>query len=276
MLSFVVDADRCTRCGWCVKDCPSRIIVLEAKGVPAIPSGLEARCIQCQHCLAVCPTAAVSIFGRNPDASLPVVRGDLPTFAQMSRLARSRRSVRHYRNENVDPAVLREVLAAAANAPTGVNSRKLTFTVIDDRDVMQRLRAQVMTALVAAQRSGRIPPRFSYLEAAVTAHVEQGADVIFRGAPHALVVSAPADAPCPGQDVPLALAYFELLAQSAGIGTVWWGMLHLVLEMLPELKPLIGLPEGHIYYAMLFGPPAVRYPRTVQRDDAAVVRRIRL
>ncbi len=276
MLKFVVDPDRCTRCGWCVKDCPSRIIAQAGAALPAIAPDDEVRCIQCQHCLAVCPTAAVSILGRNPDASLPVTPEVLPTFTQMARFARSRRSVRHYRDENVDPAVLRELLAAAANAPTGVNRRALTFTVIDDKDVMQRFRDRTMAALVAAQRAGRIPERFAYLEAAVVAHIEHQADVIFRGAPHALVVSAPPDAPCPGEDVPLALAYFELLAQSAGLGTVWWGMLRLVFAALPELKPLIGVPEGHHYYGMLFGRPAVRYPRAVQRDDAAVVRRIRI
>ena len=101
-------------------------------------------------------------------------------------------------------------------------------------------------------------------------------DIIFRGAPHALIVSAPLNTPCPAQDVILALAYFDLLAQSARLGTVWWGMLKMVLETLPELKPLIGLPAGHVYYAMLFGSPAIRFRRTVQRDAAAIVRKVSL
>jgi hypothetical protein len=49
----------------------------------------------------------------------------------------------------------------------------------------------------------------------------------------------------------------------------------MLLRALPELKPLIGIPDEHpYYYAMLFGIPAFRYARTVQRDDAAVVRRV--
>ena len=45
--------------------------------------------------------------------------------------------------------------------------------------------------------------------------------MIFRGAPHLLVVSASPESVCPAEDVNLALAYFELMAQSAGLGTVW-------------------------------------------------------
>jgi len=51
----------------------------------------------------------------------------------------------------------------------------------------------------------------------------------------------------------------------------------MLMMALPELKPLIGIPADHpYYYAMLFGVPAIRYARTVQRDDAAKVRRIRI
>jgi len=74
--------------------------------------------------------------------------------------------------------------------------------------------------------------------------------------------------------VNLTLAYFELLAQSAGVGTVWCGMAKMALELLPELKAVVGVPSGHYYYTMLFGLPAVRYARTVQRDEAGHIRRI--
>ena len=45
---------------------------------------------------------------------------------------------------------------------------------------------------------------------------------------------------------------------------------------LPELKEQLGLPPDHEYYGMLFGYPAVRYARTVQREGAAEVKRVRL
>jgi nitroreductase len=77
------------------------------------------------------------------------------------------------------------------------------------------------------------------------------------------------------EDVDLAVAYFELLAQTAGLGTVWCGFLKFAFEIVPELKSLVGLPADHAYYAILFGYPAVHYPRTVQRDSAAKVVKVR-
>jgi nitroreductase/NAD-dependent dihydropyrimidine dehydrogenase PreA subunit len=276
MLRFSVREDRCNRCRLCASDCPARIIEQEGDGLPFVSPENEGQCLECQHCLAICPPAAISVFGLNPADSLPVSPDIWPNFAQMTHLLRGRRSVRQYRNENVDRALIDRLLATVANAPTGVNNRKLTFTVIDDKLTLDQFRSRLMLTLVKAAGDSMIPPRLAYIEGAINAYAKHQADIIFRGAPHVLIISSPPESPCGAEDVPLALAYFELLAQSAGLGTVWCGMLKLALEAAPELKALIGLPSSHTYYAMLFGYPAVHYARTVQRDDAAKIRRVEL
>ncbi len=276
MLQFAVDADLCIRCGECARDCVSRIIVQEGDVVPYILLEKEAGCIHCQHCLAICPTGAVSIFGKNPANSIPLSADSFPTITKMMRLVRGRRSVRRYKDENVDPVLLNQLLVTLANAPTGVNACELTLNVIDDKDVMRKLQHQILAALKQAATEDRIPAGIAYLGHIASQPFEVGVAILFRNAPHALIISAPPNAPCPNEDVALSLAYFELLAQSAGLGTVWWGMLKMTLESLPELKSLIGLPLDHAYYGMLFGYPAVSYARTVQCDDAAVLRRVNL
>ena len=100
--------------------------------------------------------------------------------------------------------------------------------------------------------------------------------MIFRDAPHMLVAAAGTGAACPQEDVNLALAYFELLAQCAGLGTVWCGLAKMALEMLPDIKQDLGLAPGQFYYTMLFGVPAVHYRRTVQRDDQSRIRRVQI
>jgi ferredoxin len=267
-LDFVVDKERCNRCGQCVEDCPASIISVGNFGLPIIEAEKETLCYKCQHCLAICPTAAVSIMGRNPDASTPLVGAALPSLEQAEAYARGRRTVRRYEAEDVAPELIRRLLAALANAPTGVNRQELTFTVIDTREKMHRFSDKLIDAMREAGEQGRFPERAAYLRRIVA----PGSEVFTRGAPHALIVTAPPEAPCAAEDVVLALAYFELLAQSAELGTVWWGMFRMALETLPELKAIAGIPNGYHYYAMLFGTPAVRYHRTVQRDDGAVVR----
>ena len=50
-----------------------------------------------------------------------------------------------------------------------------------------------------------------------------------------IVVSAPPEESCAEQDGVIALSYFELYAQSLGIGTVWCGLVQACLKAFPEL-----------------------------------------
>ncbi len=275
MLGFVVDEALCDLCDLCVRDCPMRIIERKDGGIPSIIEEEAGDCMGCQHCLAVCPPGALSIHGRSPANSLPLTPEALPSLEAMERLVRGRRSCRSYRRENVDPALLAGLLAGTANAPTGVNRQELTFRVIDDLATMDRFRETGMAELRAMVAADEVPEaQAGAVRRFVQAYYEESRDLVFRGAPHVLVVSAPPDAPCPREDVALALAYFELLAQSAGIGTTWCGLISVILAARPQLKTYLGLPEDHIHYQMLFGNPAFRYARTVQRDDGAQVCRI--
>lgn len=232
----------------------------------------EDGCYRCQHCLAICPTGAVSILGHNPDDS-GTLAGNLPEAARLETLIMGRRSVRRYTGHDLSPALIDRLLAVACHAPTGVNSQAVLFTVIREGSVMKRLREEVMTRLAQEQEAGSFPAGLvdQYLRAAVKGWREDGRDIIFRGAPHLLLTSAPKDSPCPVQDTHIALTTFQLLAQAHGVGTVWDGMFMMVLAVCPDLTTRLGIPENHLLgYAMAFGEPAVEYHRTVQRGPARV------
>jgi len=84
--------------------------------------------------------------------------------------------------------------------------------------------------------------------------------------------SSDPSAPSGQEDVVIALSYFELLAQSHQLGTTWCGLAKVLLELLPQFKQTVQLAsDGRYYYPMLFGRPAVRYARTVQRSSAAKI-----
>jgi nitroreductase len=191
----------------------------------------------------------------------------------MKTLVRGRRSVRQFLDENLPAKCIDELLSDTAHSPTGCNDRDLIFSVVDDRAVMRTLLEKVVTALEERQKTGVAVPDF--LVDAAARYRRDGTDEFFRGAPHLLVVAAGSKATCGAEDVLIALSYFELLAQSAGIGTTWCGMLKFVVEAAPELRELLELAANAPFYAMMFGHPAVRYARTVQRDTVAEIRRIR-
>ncbi|HEX2949078.1 MAG TPA: 4Fe-4S dicluster domain-containing protein [Armatimonadota bacterium] len=159
MLQFSVDESRCTRCGLCARDCVSKIIQQTADTLPSIAIEREEQCLKCQHCLAVCPSGAISILGKSPQDSQPINRDFLPSFDQMAHLVRSRRSIRHYKQENVDQELLARLLKALANVQTGANACQLTFTVIDDITTMRRFQHEMIAAIRSATMNNAIPER---------------------------------------------------------------------------------------------------------------------
>ncbi len=230
-------------------------------------------CIHCLHCLTVCPTGAVSIDGFTADDCLEM-NDILPDADKMEALIRGRRSVRKYQDENIEPAVMERLLQVAWQAPTGVNARGVLFTVVDDREVMNRLRIAVMDRLIELIRSNSLPESLGFFRGFAKLWQDKGIDTLFRGAPHLIITSAPKDSPCPEQDCIIALSYFELFAQSLGLGTVWNGLAKITFnDLMPDLAAEIGVPDDHkLGYVMVFGKPAVEYQRTVPLRPAAVNR----
>jgi len=269
MKDFVIDKELCIKCELCEKDCPTGAIILD--DFPVLD---EDTCFSCGHCLAVCPTGALSILGTGP-ADSRQLQGNLPSAEQMETLIKGRRSVRQYRDEDVAPETIRSLIDIASHAPTGVNMQSVQFTVIDNKETMDAFRSKVYAQLadVLPEEAPENNTALEYLVMAVKEWKENRSDVIFRGAPHVVITSAPLATPCPEADTHIALSYFELMAQSMGLGTVWDGIAKMMFAMLPDLVNELGIPKDHLLgYVMAFGKPAVKYHRTIERGSANVNR----
>jgi nitroreductase/NAD-dependent dihydropyrimidine dehydrogenase PreA subunit len=273
MLDFRVDKEKCTKCSQCAGDCPSRIIVMDGEGYPSIAPDKELSCLRCQHCLAICPTGAVSILGFRPEEST-LLEGHFPDPQSLETLIAGRRSVRRYKPENLAPELIDKLITVASFAPTGVNRRKVRFTVLDDRVKVARFRDELMDGLVRLIGQGALPESKAYYAPFVKVWQKHKVDLVFRDAPHLLVATAPRSLSTPREDCMIALATFELYAQACGVGTLWNGIVTWAIEeMLPEMRHRLDIPDDHAFgYAMIFGKPAVRYARTVQHHPPEICR----
>ena len=273
MLHFEVNKESCTQCGMCVADCPARIIVMAKDGFPSIAVEKESICYRCEHCLAICPGGSISILGLKASDSLPL-DGGYPDPVELETLIKGRRSVRSYKSENLDPALFRQLLDVAWHAPTGVNSRQVRFTVLDDKEKVAELRDEVMAGLVRLAKEGMLPKGKEFYTRFVDLWEKHKVDILFRHAPHLLITSAPKHVACPTQDCLIAMSYFELYAQSNGVGTLWNGLAKgAINDLLPETRERLGIPDDHVFgYVMSFGMPAVHYARTVQHREAIIHR----
>jgi len=265
-LNFKIDTEKCIHCGQCVKDCLTKIIEFDENKIPHITD--QDKCINCQHCLAICPTGALSINNREPQNSAPIDREQDPE--KLLNLIKSRKSFRHYKHENLPIDTMNKLKNMLNWVPTGCNNHGLHFSFIDNVDVMDEFRSYVNNKVLESVQKkpvrGLIKKFERYTEA-----LKNGEDVIFRGAPHMIVASAPIDAPCVNVDPIIALSYFELYAQSLGVATLWCGFAEACLIFYPELCEKLEVPEGFkASYVMLFGPSDVKYARTTQPEPVGI------
>lgn len=264
-LKLKIDKTKCIHCGLCIKDCSCSVLEFDEEKFPRVAKDGETRCMKCQHCLAVCPTGALSILGKNPNNSEKIEPNHNPD--NVLNLIQSRRSIRQFKQENVDKQTLKKLKDMLKWVPTGCNDHRLAFTFIEDINAIEQFKNLTYKKLKEIYAKKPFPKEATKLLRFKDA-VEAGKDPVFRNAPHMIVVSSPKDAPCADVDPIIALSYFELYAQSLGIGTLWCGLAFYCLETSEELIKELKIPSDYKpQYCMLFGYPNVTYKRCIQPAD---------
>ncbi len=272
MLDFKIDETLCTECGFCSEDCPT-LIIDGSKGIPEIKAGKEDLCIRCQHCLAICPAAALSIHGKDPLDSIAVTN-DIPGPGKMSNLIKTRRSVRKFIDKELDSELINELLQTSAYAPSGHNKNEVLLTISYTGEEMAKMQGLVYDALKKAKEEGRIKGDDRIYNSFQYLWESKDIDILFRNAPHILIASAPRSNSNAVADCLISLSYFELYASTHGVATLWDGFaMHVFHNLAPELQSLLEIPHDHVIgYIMVFGLPAIKYARSVQSEGLNINR----
>jgi len=214
--NFTVDPEACIACGTCVKVCPTHVLKLEDK-IPFMLdlTGLDYwnTCWECQRCLAVCPKAAISVCGKKPENSF--AGENMPTKDQMKALIANRRSIRHFKEEQVDKALIDELLRAVGNLPTGGNEQLVMFSVLDEIEETRKYKDLVYQEFSDKIEQGIAHHRFDVaFMKEILAMRQDGDEPIFRGAPHLVIPHAKIGRGEWVFDTAIAFTYLELLMTS--------------------------------------------------------------
>lgn len=270
MNSFKIEKSKCAQCKLCVDECPVLIISRKTE-YPEIIKDKEQNCMKCQHCFAVCPTGAISIMGAEAENSIDA-RAELPDSVQIENLMQLRRSVRKYKRDELDKNLIHRLATKALYAPTAKNENAVQFTIIDNLEQMDTVRELVYEHIDKKASDRLLAPKFDFMKNFAKLWKDKGIDIIFRNAPHFILASAPQNGTEPQVDSVIALTYFDLLANSKGLGTLWNGFAKCVFEdIAPELKKQMNIPENHgIFMTMVFGKPEVKYARSIQNENASI------
>lgn len=271
LANFQVDTEKCIGCGLCEKVCPGGILHMNADSkceMDEIDSFGWNGCWKCEHCLAVCPRGAISIFSKRPEDSIPTVKPETATPV-MDALIMNRHSCRRFLKKDVPGETIDAMLQRIGNAPNGGNKQQVEFTLINDRAQMDRFRALAYAEMDRLAAQGVYPAGFDKPSYEDLKRWEKTVrpDMLFCGASYLLIPHAPLGKGEPVEDVMTAAAYFELLCASRGLGCVMMTFPKDALKNMPEIRGMLRIPEDHYVGVMLgFGWPEIRYARGTQRS----------
>jgi nitroreductase/NAD-dependent dihydropyrimidine dehydrogenase PreA subunit len=272
MSLFNIDQKKCRRDGICVQECPAQIIVQTGKDdFPSPADNADEFCIDCGHCVAICPHGAITRTMMPLDECPPVQKDLHPGPEQIRQFLMARRSVRKYTEASVAHDLLESLLDTARYAPTGSNKQQVHWIVFENQVEVRQLASLVidwMRLMLPETQDEYLSIRMKRIISAW----DQGKDRILRGAPHLVVVHSLADLPFAGADCIIALTYLELYAYALGLGTCWAGYFTSAANLYAPLSAALQLPEGHICSgAVMLGYPQYKYERIPLRHEPQVM-----
>jgi nitroreductase/NAD-dependent dihydropyrimidine dehydrogenase PreA subunit len=257
MPQIAIDTTLCKKDGACVAVCPARFLALDAAGIPQ--EVVDGHCIHCGHCVAVCKSQAITHSGLEPEPMLPLPQ-ELPTPAALDGLLRSRRSIRAFRDQPLPRAVLEELLDVARRAPTATNSQLLHWIVVNGKEQVHEVSAEI----VAGMRQAAVSP-------AILEQWESGYDFALRGAPTLVVACAPQEYFWGKEDCAIALTFLELAAEARGWGACWAGYLTRCASRYQPLRQKLGVPAGFtVCGGLMLGKSKYVYHRIPPRKPLSV------
>jgi ferredoxin len=254
-----IDKNKCTGCGKCIPDCTCSNLKLDGGKAEFI----NADCIACGHCVAICPADAVSVPSFDMDGVLEL--SGLNTHVDPETLLnaiRARRSVRQYQERKIEREKLESVVEAGRYTATAVNLQGNRFAVIQDR--LNELKKVIWDDIEKVVGSGA--PEALPLKRLADMRRDEGTDYLFRDAP-ACILNTTKNL----WDAGMAAQSMELEAVSLGLGVLHNGYLTAAVNLSQNARDWLGFAKGtKTSTTMLIGYPSVKYLRTAPRKAANV------
>jgi ferredoxin len=279
-----INSETCTRCGSCVKICPSEALGIDTDRVFVLDDSMFG-CIACGHCMMVCPEGSILVTGRGmqPDDLVPLPPQQQKSSSEsLEALMLGRRSVRRFKNEEIPPEILDSILKIASTAPMGIPPWDVGCVIVHGREKVKELAVQIIEGYRGLLRMMKpwalalmrpfmkkttinrfesfiIPLAKSYVKA-----IDDGKDHLFYGAPAVMIFhrSPYAD----DVDASIACTYAMLAAESLGVGTTIIGAAAPIIQRNKKLSKKLGIPKtNQAAIALILGYPAVTFRKAIRR-----------
>lgn len=251
-----IDQEKCIGCGLCAGDCLGKAISLDSG-----KAGIIKPCFMCGHCVAICPAEAVSFQGEEYDMS------DVESLGNgfgidgdtMLHAIKSRRSIRKFKKQAVDKALLEKILEAGRFSPTASNAQNVSYIVFsEETEELRRVATEELKSYEHDEEAFRkvFPPPMSRSRMDFN-----DGNFLFKGAPAVILTVSPHTV-----NATIAAADMELQAVAEGLGMLYVGFFVRMAANSKKIRDFLGLEEDEqVVNCLCFGWPDVEYQRTVPR-----------
>ncbi len=267
---LTIDKNLCKQDGLCVTECPVSVITMkDPDSMPETVAGAETVCLNCGHCVAVCPHAALSHEATPLEVCTEINKGLTIGSEEAVQFLRSRRSVRVFKDKPVEKQLVEKIIKIASYAPTGSNLQMVEWMIFSDKSKLQELSGLAIDWLRVAlnENAATAPP---YMAKLIKAW-EGGHDAILRNAPVLVLGMVNKEARNGLVDTTIALSYLDLIAPKYGLGTCWAGLLQGAMLHSPPVKKAMGITDDHpFHYPMMLGYNKSRYYRLPERKEPQI------
>jgi len=173
----------------------------------------------------------------------------------------ARRSVRSYRDEDLDRSIIHTLLEAAVRAPTALHEEPWAFVIVQDRQLLYRLSERAKPLFAEEVRHAGVARASYAFEAFASPDFN-----LFYDAGTLIVICAKSIGPLVSADCWLAAENMMLTACAMGLGTCVIGSALSALSI-PEIKTEVGIPAEYSAVApIIVGHPSGETPATSRRE----------
>ena len=277
--------DKCTNCMLCVRDCIAAVW-REVDGRPEPVAPLS--CSFCSHCLAVCPSGAISHSLLDVTQIVPVNKKNLNAEAYRNTVV-SRRSLRHFKKKPVPREVLQDIIDCARYSPTASNSQNVEYIVVTNPEIIEKTARHIFDMAVRLQgwinsRLGKALLEFFKNTKVVIGlnrylgnmdyyreQTRSGRDFVLHRAPVLILICAPKRTSFAVDNCAIVATNISNYAHTLGLGSCHVGFLTVSLRYSRRLRKMLKLPAKRQAGACLvLGYPAFTHSNTASRAEPQV------
>ena len=267
------DYEKCTKCRLCILACGSDLIENNDENKPFLK--YPNNCIDCGHCVAVCPENVITHARLDKNDFKDLVDPKI-SYEQFINLVRNRRSMRHFKKKQLSPDHIEQLLKSVRYIPTGSNEQRLRYLFITNPKTLQNIKEAMAKKFKSMDKF----MNFFFIKPFISKNDREsfgrqvelwknGEDPFLRNAPCLLLIySDKKYFGITAWDAGIASYNIDLTAQTLGIGTLHNGFHVSICKFFKSVKKISQIPKGHkIFITMCLGYPNLTYKRTINRRE---------